>query len=251
MTDSTPAAAAAATPQPHGAEEIELTPPTARQVAARALVVSAVVCRGFIDSGLGKPGMEAMHGRLLNWLHRLGLAEAIEPAELETLQAPLGTLPAEERVDATWQGECLAVLAWALGRYELPAFDAAVDPADVNAALGFLSDAPPPLAAGVRLRPSAEIDGLAERLFAAHWRLKRFDDDPKPLEFVAAAADPQLGLKLEGLPLSDGDLAVRGKALTALPEAERLEVLRIVTERHRAANWLAGYSGFYAEPQVG
>lgn len=51
-------------------EQIEYCPPTAVRVARRALVLSAVACRGFLEKDAGNAGAEAVRTRAVDWLER-------------------------------------------------------------------------------------------------------------------------------------------------------------------------------------
>src|SRR5207248_1231349 len=121
-------------------DEIALTPPDAATVARRALALCAFTCRGFIEKGPGNPDAENARDRLLSWVRQFGLTPSLGPLELETINAPLGGLSQFHRFDATWACEGVAVLAWALGRFELPKHDEQVDPYAVTDALFFLGD---------------------------------------------------------------------------------------------------------------
>ena len=92
-------------------EEDPWRPPTPRRVAARALVMSAVVCRGFIETDAGEAEAEALRVRVVEWLGRIGVTDEAEPRELAMLNAPLGTLAPQQAIDAGWLSEGLAVLA--------------------------------------------------------------------------------------------------------------------------------------------
>jgi len=141
-------------------ESIEATPPNAQRVARRALVLSAVVCRGNIDDGAGNADTESLRKRTLDWIAFLDVQEEIEPQEAALLKTPLGGLTERRVIDATWQAEGLAVLAWALGRLDLPKHDEKVDPYAVTDALDFLSEDAAELIGSARLRGETEIRAL-------------------------------------------------------------------------------------------
>lgn len=110
-----------------------LTPPTARQVAERALILSALTCRGFIEKGGNDPDAQSLQRRIIDWLQRLALYDRLEPLEAKIINAPLGTLLQSTANQMTWTAEGLAVLAWATGHGELPRHDAQVDPYTLTA----------------------------------------------------------------------------------------------------------------------
>jgi Domain of unknown function (DUF4272) len=143
-------------------ESIERTPPSAQRVARRALVLSAVVCRGNIDHGAGNADTESLRNRILDWITFLDVQDEIEPREAALLKAPLSALTQQQVIDATWQAEGLAVLAWALKRLNLPKHDEKVDPYAVTDALGFLNEDAAELIRFAQLRGDAEIRALRE-----------------------------------------------------------------------------------------
>src|SRR5205807_267987 len=125
--------------------------------ARRALVLSAVACRGNIDHGAGNAEAGSLRDRMLDWIAFLDMQEEIEPREAALLKAPLWSLTQRQVIDATWQAEGLAVLAWALKRLDLPKHDEKVDPYAVTDALDFLSEHAAELMRSARLRSEAEM----------------------------------------------------------------------------------------------
>src|SRR5579864_2472225 len=94
-------------------EDIQDNPPSVDRVARRALILSAIVCRGHIDHGAGDVEAESLRSRMLDWVQSLDLQEEIEPQESALLNAPLGALAKRQVISATWQAEGLAILGWA------------------------------------------------------------------------------------------------------------------------------------------
>ena len=103
----------------------------------------------------------------------------------ELLSAYLdGELTADERakVDATWRLEGLGVLAWALGRFELPPYDQLVVPKDLIHSLGFPDVEPArELVASPSLRPPAELEALRKQTLGLHWRLRNYTLRPQAM----------------------------------------------------------------------
>src|SRR5687768_11179611 len=95
-------------------DSIKLKPPTAQHVARRALCLSAVVCRGFIDSGRD-PDAGNVLGQIRGWLGRARLIDHLESWEAEIIGDCLGQMDRQRVYQATWAVEGLAILAWALG----------------------------------------------------------------------------------------------------------------------------------------
>ena len=221
-------------------------PPLARKVAARALVLAAVAARG---------DLERQHDQTdwhlpLAWLKGVGGAAALEARERTFLKSAAGR--AEEKVvaAASWRREGLAVLAWALERFELPAYDSPVVPPDAaHLSVGFQD----PLIARAlltrgELRPRGEIDRLAAQLTVVSWRFQQFAIMPGPMDLVAHLR----GLStfkdtwLEGLRIMDGDLAIGAQPL-AQASAEAVQLCRsIAIERQIAAYWLQGDDPTYS-----
>src|SRR5262245_19504462 len=88
--------------------------PLARRVAARAMVPSTVVCRGFLEREHRAGNYKNADGRwgLLYWLEESGLKSELEPDELQFLETPAGQADSQMAVNAIWRAEGLGVLAW-------------------------------------------------------------------------------------------------------------------------------------------
>jgi len=96
--------------------------PTAVRVADRALVLYALVRRGYIEHVIastdGDPlrirqGEAARH-ETDRWLDREGLLGALTDVERRLFDAPSGSWPADATADAMWRKEALGALLWAL-----------------------------------------------------------------------------------------------------------------------------------------
>jgi hypothetical protein len=109
--------------------------PTVERVARRALVLTAVGARALLEQKgtvIGSPKTtswnplnwfakrENQRRELLEWINLVGIGEELEPGEWEVLERPIGRLESQQQIDSTWRLEGLVVLAWALGRFELP-----------------------------------------------------------------------------------------------------------------------------------
>lgn len=223
-------------------------PPSPRRVAARALVLCAVVCRGFIEQEAATQETEALRRRILDWLGRLELLPEAEPQELAMLRAPLGRLPPQEAVDAGWRCEGLAVLAWALQVLPLPGYDQEVEPKAATEALGFLwEEEAGELLAAPNLRAAPEIERLGKQLFALHWRLVEFSLRPKSLYFGSFAKDAWFGpLDTSYVRLIQGDLAIGERPIVRADPDEVSQCASLARERHQAVNWLLGQDPLYS-----
>jgi hypothetical protein len=224
-------------------------PPTPLRVARRALAMCAVTCRASLERGAGNPTAEGIYAQLGPWLRGLDLESELEPHEAQLIAAPLGTLSPQQAINGTWLAEGLAVLAWALGRHELSAYDEGEDPPPLTDSLGFLNeDDAPALLASPRLRPAAEIEAYAASVLTLHWRLRDFGLRPQPMDFAKFVREAKWGpLTLEGLRLADGDLAIGANPIAKAPADHVRYCQSIAQERHRAANWLLGYESVYSE----
>lgn len=222
--------------------------PAPLRVARRALALSALTCRSQLEPHAGDAEARAIHDGVRGWIVATGVDAELEPDELALVNTPLGQLAREAAALAGWRGEAAAVLAWALGRWELGAIDAPVDASDVAMALGWLEDAPPVLADDVRLRARTDVVQLAEMLEAAQWALDR-----------ALAQEPVVSLRTfdagsfrwprNAAPLAftpEGDLSLAERPLTGAPEHLLRLVRRIVVERRIAVTWLAGQNARYS-----
>ena len=94
-------------------EDFTPIPPDHNRVAARALVLAAVCCRGLIEKDSEKAGAET---------------------------TPLGKLDRKATIDASWRSEGMVVLAWALHNAQLPGVQAQCEPSDVANEMGFLGE---------------------------------------------------------------------------------------------------------------
>ena len=226
----------------------EPVPPTADRVARRALVLAAVACRSAIEGDATNPRAEAFRREVLDWLRDAGAEEEAEPDELALLRAPLGSLDERQVIDASWRGEGLGVLAWALGRYELPSYQHTVTPPEVADRLGFMTPDAALLVQHATLRDAEELEALASRLLAVHWRLRDFSLRPVHMDFASFAPTAWFGpLDVTGLEFAGGDLAIDGRPLMDVGEARWRECMSIVRERQQAANWLCGQQTLYSE----
>ncbi len=267
----------AALPQSATAEQTSL-PPTPARVRAPALALTAVTARaileqGGVNLGLGRPnwnpliwmrhrlaGQGEQHRKLLQWVGLLGIGDEFEPDEWEVLQRPPGRLEQQQQVTSTWRLEGLAVLAWSLGRFELPPHDQLVECHSLWHGVGMLNVAAcKSLLVNPTLRPLPELQALRRRLLAIHWRLTNFYVRPAPMDFVSVTQaafsnydrtawfSPQ---EVANLPLAGGDLAIRGARLNQA-SAEEFSIARsIAHERHLAANWLCAGSERYSATDV-
>lgn len=224
-------------------EDVEPPPPSAVKVARRALVLSAVSCRGIIDSdNANAVGVSELAKHVQDWLFATGLKEELSAWERQILESPWGTLSDRDRINASWLSEAISVLAWSLGRADLPAFDEQCDPPAVANSLGFLQ----PIEETVLNEPVIQIPETLheynEFVYNVHWRLRDFSLNHSKYDFECLASKAWGAPVIRhGLKLLDKDLAVGGVSISRATEADRGTLLSITRERHRASNWLIGY----------
>jgi hypothetical protein len=233
---------------PEGDQDDEvLRPPTAERVARRALAMCAVVCRGFLEADAGDAGAEDFRQRVIRWLDDVNVSAELEEHERELLHTPLGGVDQRAVINATWLAEGLAVLAWALGTMDLPPYDDSVDPAEVADTLGFMGDQAREVIQSALVDAEA-IEAFQSSILTAHWRLRQYGLQPEKLDFTAFVKTAWFGpLSLDGLRLVDGDLAIGDEPISQASEEACSHCQSIVQERHRAANWLAGWGEPYSE----
>jgi hypothetical protein len=225
-----------------------LIPPSAERVMLRAFCLSAVVCRSFIDEGPDDPTCRSVYARIDPWLETVRARPELESWEATALVTPLGQLDMTARIKGTWLSEGLAVLAWALGRYDLPPYDVAVDPKAVTDELEFLQTSAASLAKTLALRSAEELSFGAERAFALHWRLRNFGLNGQAMNFEDFARTAWFGpLRIDGVALANNDLSIKGVPIVDTPSDQIQLATGIAMERHRAFNWLLGYDEIYSE----
>jgi len=225
-------------------ESQEPPPPSASAVARRALILATVSCRGFIENDKANAsGASGLAKKSKDWLHALGLDEELSEWERKILSAEFGQLQERDRVNASWLAEGLVILAWALGRVDLPDFDTQCDPSATANALGFLLPESETVLSKPTLRSSDELNEYNEFICNVHWRTRDFSLNHRPYDFESLArkawGEPVLRF---GLKLNEKDIQIAGQSLSKAPENIWRGLASITQERHRASNWLIGYA---------
>lgn len=222
----------------------EVEPPSADKVARRALVLSVISCRGFVEGDREHPGAAAEFARdAREWLSSLALDGELTEWERRLLDTPFGTLSDRDRIDASWLSEAVNVLAWALCTRPEPGLEEQLDPAAESGRLGFLAPADETILRAPSLRTAEELAAYNEFIYTVHWRLRDYALHPGPCDFRALAhkawGDP---VHKFGLEIKDDDLAIGGLPITRARDSDIRRLGSMVRERHRAANWLIGYA---------
>jgi hypothetical protein len=223
-------------------------PPAPGRVARRALALCALACRSQLEPHAGDPTAAEILAAVRNWLHANAIDAEFEDEERRVLDRPLGRLAPDDASFAGWRGEGAATLAWALGRWSLGPIDVPSDAAEVATRLDWLADGPLALVDGARVRAKSDVVQLAEMLEVAGLRIAGHlaGEPPVSLRNFAGAGfrAPQDAEPLGFAP--DGELLVGGRRLSeAAPDAQHA-ALRIVEERRRAVQWLAGQHAVYS-----
>ncbi|HYE19224.1 MAG TPA: DUF4272 domain-containing protein [Tepidisphaeraceae bacterium] len=231
-------------------DEEDDEPPTTERVARRACALAAVGGRALLEQeDAADPGVERTRQAILAWVDDIGIGDELEPDEWEVLQRPLGRLTQQQAINGSWRIEGLAVLAWALRRFDLPPHDEICDPGKLLPALGILNaPAARAMIAEPALRPPEEIQRMAARLLGIHWRVRDFSLRPQTMDFAAFARDSWFGeFELDGIAMADGDLAIAGLPIAAAAADALARTSSAAMERHLAVNWLRGFSAVYSE----
>jgi hypothetical protein len=230
------------------ADEYSITPPSPERVAARALVLSVISCRGLIEQDAGEPEAERLRESLLGWLDSIGALAELESSETELISTPLGGLDRKRARQAGWQSEGMVVLAWALGFAKLPAFEVECDPTDIANRMGFLDERHQTPLHSPRLRDMSEIETWADTYLTLHWRLREFSVKQSSMDFVTYVSECQWArLSLDHLETQNRDLAIDGVRVDKLECEKFRKTLGITQERHIAFNWLLGLEPIYSQ----
>ncbi len=229
-------------------EDIEYDPPTVQRVQRRAWALSCVIYRSFLER-YDDPAEAAIgQSRILNWVDALDLQAEFEPEEWELIQSDIGTIAEQAVINGTWRSEGLAVLAWALGAFELPPHDQMAHPREVTDSIFFLAEDTLAQADQLQLRPEEELEQFGAVQLALHWRVRDFSIRPEAMNFREFPETAWFGpIDLTGVPFAEDDLAINGLPIAVAPADEVGMCGSIAMERHKAINWLHGWHEIYSE----
>ena len=149
-------------------------PPSAVEVARRALILSAVVCRASIETYTDEEYKRQTAEDIYEWLEDLKLWPYLEPDEEAILCASFGAMPQGLGIRGTWFVEGLAILSWALRRSEFPPHDCKVDPIAITNDLDFLHPDAEKVLEKPTLREAMEIEAVREWFYDLHCTLRGF-----------------------------------------------------------------------------
>lgn len=227
--------------------DFQFHPPSPERVAARAIVLSAVACRGFIEKDASNPKAEDLRQRVFSWLREIGVNDEAEEHERDLFSTPLGRLSEKFTVNASWKSEGMVVLGWALGLLALPAYDKECEPGDSANRLGFLGDRNSTPLAKPHLISAIDIEHWADAYLTLHWRLRQYSLKPETIDLESYVESCTWGpLSLAEIQIVDGDLAIAGGRLDRVAEPIFRKTLSIAQERHQALNWLIGEESTYS-----
>jgi hypothetical protein len=234
-----------------GDEEITFHPPEPIDIARRALILSAVVCRATLESYTDAEYKRQTAKDIHDWFDQLELWPYLEPVEEEIIRARFGKLPTSSQINATWYVEGLAILAWALRRADFPPHDQKVDPIAVTNALDFLNLDAAKLVNSHRVRSQDVLQAAREWFYDLHCTLRCFlhhKGDGRP---GAGVRDYLKILEIDpNRVIDDGCVVVDGSSLCKVGRKRVEEFESIVRERHRAAIWLVGEDPVYTDLNV-
>lgn len=235
-------------------DEEQALAPSAQRVARRALALAALTGRAMLEQGEPlRPRKSKLLGwvkslfadfdpsrrELIQWIEAVGLHDELEPDEWAVLQRPVSKLDKRQQIGSTWRLEGLVVLAWALGKFEIPAHDQLVSWHPLWASLGQNDVAAANrLIAEATLRPRAEIAAMRRRLFSLHWRLRNFWIKPEPMDVIEFSRTNNFGFDASTLPLIENDLDIKGARIDRTLSEDFAMTHSIALERHHAINWI-------------
>lgn len=226
-------------------------PPSPERIARRACALAAVTGRALLEQEDFKqdPGIEETRRAILLWVEEIGIGEELEPDEWKVLQLPLGRLPGQDLINATWRLEGLGVLAWALNRFEVPPHDELVNPGKLLPSVGILrGDRAMALLAEPALRPMEDLERMSGRLLGIHWRLRDWSIRPEKMDFLAFSKECWFGsFDITGIRLIDNELAIGENSIDKAHKDLVSAAHSAALERHLAINWILGDSEVYSD----
>ena len=181
----------------------------------------------------------------------------LSPWERQFATTTMLTMSGQDQIEALWRVEAAKVFMWAL--HLIPELHTPDTKADPDLLKSEILSRPANLFSSASLRPETEIDHARDVAELWHWRSRTEElireERPFPIDeevfrkqgiksyrdilrMAAHAAHESGDLDL----LIGGDFGVNGTAYAELRSEEWSEVRSISIERHRALNWLCGYS---------
>jgi Domain of unknown function (DUF4272) len=221
----------------------DTSPPAPDRVARRGLLLYALASRGEFDQDADPSRAESYRSHILRWIVELDLEGELEPHEKSSLHADIGSLEDQKRNRLTWLYEAAAVLAWSLGRLELPPVDRQVAPTAVGDVFFENLDPNGPLI----LRPASEIEAYEAMMYNLHWRVRDFHIRRRPHDTRSMLDDTPEIRGIAPLRFVQRDIAVDNLPLHLAPPDRAAECFTIVETRRHAASWLCGHHKLYSQ----
>ena len=180
----------------------------------------------------------------------------LSPWERQFASKTMLTMSLQQHLDGMWRMEAAQVLMWALRlNADLPSPDTQ---SDIDLSKLEILNRPTSFLNSAALRSQSEIDRARNLAELWHWRSRTEELIREGQPFPVGEAMLRQGLRSyqdivrraanaahESRDIHSvvgGDFGVKGKSYAELSPEEWSEVRSITIERHRALNWLCGYS---------
>jgi hypothetical protein len=247
--------------------------PNATEVAGRLLALRCVVTHAFATPPRGaldewfeqwtvaerKDFVQKSESRAKAYWSTVNVSPIfphLSPWEREFANSTILTMSSQDQIDASWRAEAAQVLMWALSL--ITGLSAPETQASPDLLKSETLSRPVEFLASALLRPAREIDHAREVAELWHWRSRTEEliRDGRSLpsnenlikqgirsyhDIVRLAANAAHKRNEIHLVIAS-DFSVKGKAYAHLTPEEWSDVRSISVERHRALNWLCGYS---------
>ena len=228
--------------------DVELRSPV--EIRTRILILDTVLRRLALEAAPldsdSAPIAEAFDER--EWLREQGLAFDLTAREAELLDSPLGSIAPESTIEASWQGEALVALAWAIGVGDMPPVNAISDPRPVIDVVPRPWDGIQDWLSDPAIVSESEVIRQRELAEIWHWRvttevLRRSRSAVDSQDYEEAIRDVAGEALDAGLvtTLRDDDLSVHGQSVKELSGDDIEELVAVTGQRLHALNWLCGF----------
>ena len=235
---------------PPAQDEIDVELRSSADIRTRILILATVLRRLALEAAPfdsdSAPIAEAFDER--EWLREQGLLFDLTPREAALLDSSLGSIAPESTIEASWQGEALVALAWAIGVGEMPPVNAIFDPRPVIDVVPRPWDGIQDWLSDPAIVFESEVIRQRELAEIWHWRVttevlrrsgsaaERQDYDDAIRDVAAEALDAGLVPTLR-----DDDFSVDGRSIKDLSGDDIEQLVAVTGQRLRAFNWLCGF----------
>jgi hypothetical protein len=242
-----------------------------RTPSAASAMRRAIILKFILRKGIAVPPVEYLRSVMTQWtpeersrfisdtaqtfardvshLKTAGFWPDVEEDERRLLEAGIGRISEQQRIDAGWLAESIACLLWALKFIpQIPSYDH--EAGDLVNAIPAISIKD--LVKQAQLRSREEIERQRDIAELWHWRARtrrlqeeghsfQLPNDYTIEQVIELAASK--GAENGDLPHPiQSDFPAIGKPYRDLSLEEYAQVTSIAQERHKALNWLCGYS---------